>query len=143
MRERDLVEERRCVIAQTGDRFVDFRPVVRLFDRPRAGDFLDVARELLEPVVAHAEAEMLSGDVLELMRFVDDRAAARGDDLAVRVLPNGRVRAQKVVVDDDDVGFRGALAHAGDETVVVAGTLGAQTRVGGCRDLVPERYILG
>ena len=104
---------------------------------------LDVARELLEPVVAHAEAEMLRGDVLELMRFVDDRAAAGGDDLAVRVLANRRVRAQQVVVDDDDVGFGGALAHAGDETVVVARTLGAQARVGGRRDLVPERQILG
>jgi hypothetical protein len=58
------------------------------------------------------------------------------------VLANGRVRAQKVVVDDDDVGLRGALAHAGDETVVVARTIGAQARVSSRRHLVPERQIL-
>ena len=47
-----------------------------------------------------------------------------------------------MVIDDDDIGFGGALTHAGDEALVVSRTGGAQTRLGGRRDLFPERQIL-
>ena len=103
---------------------------------------VDVARELLDAVVADGEAEILRRHVLELVRFVDDRVAAGGNHLAVRALPHRRVGAEQVVVDDDDVGLGGALAHARDEAVVVARALGAEAVFGGRRDVVPERQVL-
>ena len=106
--------------------------------RPRRGKTLDVAREILDAVGADGKSEILRGDVLELMRFVDDGVVARGDDLAVRALPHRRIRAQQMMIDDHDVRRRGALPHARDETVVVARAFGAETRLGGRRDLVPE-----
>ena len=47
-----------------------------------------------------------------------------------------------MMVDDDDVGRGGALAHPRDEAVVVARALGAEAGVGGRRDVVPEREVL-
>src|SRR5437870_2751154 len=48
-----------------------------------------------------------------------------------------------MMIDDDDIGCRGALAHAGHETLIMAGTFAAEARFGGCRDLVPERQVFG
>ena len=84
---------------------------------------LGVAREVFDAIVADGHAEVLRGDVLELVRFVQDRGGAVGDDLAVRALPHGGIREQQVVVDDDEIGLGGALAHARDEAVAdTAGT---------------------
>ncbi len=76
------------------------------------------------------------------MRFVENRVAARGNHFTEGVLPQRRVGAQQMVIDDDDVGFGGALPHLGDEAFVVARALGAQTRLGGRGDVVPEREVL-
>ena len=64
------------------------------------------------------------------MRLVDDRVLAVRDHLAEGALPHRGVRAQQVVIDDDDVGLGGALPHARDEAVVVARTLGADAVLG-------------
>ena len=45
-------------------------------------------------------------------------------------LAHGRVGAQQMVVDDDHVGFGGALAHQRHEAVAVARALGAEAGVG-------------
>ena len=47
------------------------------------------------------------------------------------------------MVDDDDVGGGGALAHLRDVAVVVARALGAEAGIRRRRDFVPERQILG
>ncbi|MYK87623.1 MAG: hypothetical protein F4018_04345, partial [Acidobacteria bacterium] len=65
-----------------------------------------VVVQLVEPVVADGDPEVLRGHVFELMRFVDHRDRARGNDLAVRALAHGGVRAQQMMVDDDDVRLR-------------------------------------
>ncbi len=77
------------------------------------------------------------------MGFVHDRVGARRNDLAVRVLPDGGVRTQQVVIDDHDVGGGRALAHPGDEALVVPRAFGAEAgfRRGG--DFAPERQIFG
>src|SRR2546426_456203 len=82
-----------------------------------------------------ADSEVLRRHVLELMRLVDNRAAARRDHFAVRVLANRRVGAEQVVVDDDDVGSGGALAHLRDEALVVARAFRPKARLRGRGDV--------
>ena len=93
---------------------------VPIGDQLRAERAVDVARQIVDAVVADRDAEVLRRDVLELVRLVDDRVAAARDHFAVLALAHGRVGAQQVMVDDHDVGFGGALAHARDEAVLVA-----------------------
>src|SRR5204863_4514443 len=128
MGEREIAEEVARRVAQHLDGALDVIP--RLSIVASAGDEpLGVARELLDAIRADAQAEVLCRDVLELMRLVEDRAAARGNYLAEVALADGGVGAQQMVVDDDDVSCGGALAHARDEAVVVARALGAQARL--------------
>src|SRR5260221_8148622 len=47
-----------------------------------------VANQLLEPVIAHRNAEVLCGHVFQLMRFVDDGVLALRNHFAVRALPD-------------------------------------------------------
>ena len=60
----------------------------------RAGGAVEIAGQRVDPVVADGAAEVLRGDVLELMRLVDDRPLAERNDLAVGAVPHGGVRAQ-------------------------------------------------
>ena len=60
-------------------------------------------------------AEVVRDHVLELVRLVDDRQVALRDDFAEAALAHGRVGAQQVMVDDDDVRVGGGFAHARDE----------------------------
>ena len=129
------------MIAQPLDAFAISSCAVRSSTAPDAASALDVARELLEAIGADAEAEVLRRDVLELVRLVDDRVAAGGNHLAVRVLPHRGVGAEQVMVDDDHVGLGGALAHPRDEAVVVARALGAEAGLRGRRHVVPERQV--
>ena len=115
--------------------------VIRIGNLLRRDRALDVARVVVEPVVADGAAEILRGDVLELVRFVHDRVARVRDDFAERVLPHRRVGAQQVMVDDDDVGFGGALAHFRDEALGELGAVGADAVLAGRCDLAPERQI--
>ena len=112
-------------------------------ERLRRGQALGVARQILEPVVADRQAEILRRDVLELVRFVEHEVAARRNHLAVGALADRGVGAQQVMVDDDHVGRGRALAHPGHEALVVARAFSAEAGFGGRRHLVPERQILG
>ena len=111
--------------------------------RRRAQRGLGVAHQVVDAVVADADAEVLRGDVLELVRFVDDQMRARRDHLAVGALAHRGVGAQQVVVDDHDVALGGALAHPRDEALAVARAVGAEAGLGGGRHLVPQRQVLG
>ena len=102
-----------------------------------------VPDQVVDPVVAHRDAEVLRGDVLELVRLVHDQVRARRNHLAVGALAHRGIGAQQVVVDDDDVGLGGALPHPGHEALAVARTVAAQAGLGGGRDLVPQRQVLG
>ena len=104
---------------------------------------ITVAGEILDAIGAEGAPEVLRRHVLQLVGLVDDRVVAVRNDLTVCALAHRGVGTQQMMVDDDDVGFGGALPHASDEAVGVAGTRRADTvlRAGG--DLLPEGQILG
>ena len=128
-------------IAQTGDRFGHLVAIPAALDGRGRGKPLDIARKVLEPIVADRDPEILSRDIFQLMGFVHDRVGACRDHLAIRVLPDGGVRAQQVVIDDHDVGGRRALAHPGDKAVVVPRAFGAEAGFRRGRNFAPERQI--
>ena len=65
------------------------------------------------------------------MRFVEHHGVVLRQNAALMVLvAQGEVGEEKVVVDDDDVAFHGALVHQGDEAALVVGTFGAGAHVG-------------
>ena len=101
-----------------------------------------VPHQVLEPVVADTDAEVLRGDVFEQVRFVDHRAGAPRDDLAVGALAHRRVGAQQMVVHDDQVGFERPPAHARDEAVVVARAVAPDAVLRRRGDVVPERIVV-
>src|SRR5689334_4160028 len=104
MREGEIAEEAAGVIAQPLDRLLELRGIRKTGHRARLDESLDVTRIVFEPIVADRESEVLSRDVLELMRLVDNGMATRRNDLAVLVLTNRRIRAEQMMIDDDDVG---------------------------------------
>ena len=104
---------------------------------------VDVARQLLDPPRAHGDPEVLRRDVLELVRFVEHRMPAFGDDGAVAAAPYRRIGEEQMMVDDDDVRLLGPAAHARHEALVVARTLASKAGLGARRDVVPERQIFG
>ena len=100
-----------------------------------------VANQVIDTVIAERVTEVLRRDIFELVRFVDHERGRRRDHLAVCALAHRRVRTQQVMVDDDDVGFGGALAHASDEAVVVAEAFGAEAGVRLRGHLLPQRHV--
>src|SRR5206468_12107912 len=95
------------------------------------------------PVGAGAVAEVLRGEIVELVRFVEDGTVASGDHLAVFALSDSRIGAQQVMIDDDHIRGGGAAAHRRHEAVLVARTLGAEARICRRRYFVPERKVFG
>src|SRR5438477_12172916 len=81
-------------------------------------DARDVAPQLLEAVAADGNAEVLARDVLDFMRFVEDNGMIIGQNTGQIVLFYGQICEKKVMVDDDNVAFHGALVHQGDKTAV-------------------------
>ena len=69
--------------------------------------------------MATATPKYLRDDVLELMGFVDDRQFGLRDDFTEFPSSHRGIRAEQVVIDDDDLSLGGAVAHAGDEAVGV------------------------
>ena len=103
MRDGKLGEEGAGVIAQPFDRLRDVVSRAAILSDDRDERSLDVARELLHPVRADAETEVLGRDVLDLVCFVEDGIVTRRNDFPVRVLAEGGVGAQEMMVDDDEV----------------------------------------
>ena len=62
-----------------------------------------VAHEVFDADVAERDAEVLRGDILELVRFVDDRIAAGRDDFAEGTAADRGIRAEQVMVHDHEV----------------------------------------
>jgi hypothetical protein len=103
---------------------------------------IDITSKFVEAIVAHRDAEVLGGDIFELVCLVDHRVMAGGNDFAVGALPYRRVSAEEMMIDDDQIRFGCALAHARDETVVIAGTFAADAVLTGRSNVFPEREIL-
>ena len=103
MRERELGEEGARAIAQALDGLCDLVLRVSVLDAADRDQPFDVTGQILDPVVADAEPEVLRRDVLELVRFVEDRTADRRDHLTEPARSHGRVGAEQVMVDDHHV----------------------------------------
>ena len=86
---------------------------------------LDVAGELVEALGGEADAEVVGGDLFELVGLVEDDGGGFGEDAGVGgvggLLLDGEVGEEEVVVDDDDVGLERFAAHGGDEAVLPVG----------------------
>ena len=143
MCEAQFQKKRAGVIAQAGDRLGDLVAILPALAGTRRRKPLDVAREVLEPIIADRKPEILGRDILQLMGLVHNRMGARRNDLAIRVLPDGGVRTQQVMIDDHDVGCRRALAHPGDKAVVVPRAFGAEAGFSCGGHFAPERQIFG
>ena len=77
------------------------------------------------------------------MRLVEHKLPAVGNDLAIRALADGGVSAEKMVIDDHDIGFRGALPHSGDEALLELRAFAAQAGLRRRRNLIPDATIVG
>ncbi len=86
---------------------------------------LDVAGELVDALGGEADAEVVGGDLFELVGFVEDDGGGFGEDAGVGcsggLLLDGEVGEEEVVVDDDDVGLEGLATHGGDEAGLPVG----------------------
>ena len=108
-----------------------------------AADGRDVAAQLLEAVVADRDAEVLAGDVLDLVRFVEHHGVIFGQDAALVLLVAQReVGEEQVVIDDDDVAFERALVHQGDEAALELRALLAGAELACGRPPWPRRCCL-
>ncbi len=110
---------------------------------PHARQRRDIPPQLLHPVVADREAEILARDILDLMRFVEDYGVVVGENAAHFVPPHGEVGKEEMVVDDDDIGFRGALVHQGDKAALILLALRSRAEFGARVDLAPGSAVLG
>ena len=97
--------------------------------------------------VREADAEVVGGDVFELVGLVEDDGAGVGEDAGVGgsagLLLDGEVGEEEVVVDDDEVGLERLAAHVGDEAALPVGAGLAEAGFGAGVELVPERGVLG
>ena len=104
---------------------------------------LDVAAQVLDAVRRDLDPEVLRGHVLEQVGLVEDQGVVVGDDRAVASVLHREVRAEQVMVDDDEVGFQGALAHARDPAGVEVGAGLPDAVLAGRGDLAPEVGAVG
>jgi hypothetical protein len=76
---------------------------------PCAQHGLHIAGQLIEALGAEVDAEEVAGDVLQLVRLVEDHGTSSGQHACVGrrsgLQLDGHVGEEEVVVDDDDLGF--------------------------------------
>ncbi len=110
---------------------------------PRVEQAQRVSSQIFQSICAHGHAEVLSGHVLQLMRFVDDGMTAGRNDFAVRAFPHGRIGTEQMVIHDHEIGFGCLLPNPRDEAVLVARARGSETVFGAGGDVGPPRQFLG
>ena len=77
-----------------------------------------VAGQFFKAVIGNLAAEIIAGHVFNFVGFVENYGGIFRKDAAEVVLFQGQVGEKQMVIDDDEVGFLGALVHGGDETFV-------------------------
>ncbi len=121
-------------------------------DAGRRGAFgaehgLDVAGEFVESVQTERDAEVVAGDLFELVGLVEDDGGGGGQDAGIgyvaRFEADGEVGEEEVVVDDDDLGLEGLAAHLGDEAALEVRAGLAEASLAARVELRPERGALG
>src|SRR3972149_6361930 len=101
-----------------------------------------VSGELLDTETAHRHAEVLSGHVFDLMRFLQYQKIIVGQYFAVGALSYQQIGKQEMVVDDDDVALRCLLSEPSDPTPLKIPALLADTGLALGGDSAPELDVL-
>jgi len=103
---------------------------------------IGVAGEVFAAEVGERPTEVLRGDLFELVGFVEDDGRGFRENAGVGSVAcseaDRSVGEKEMVIDDDQVGLKGAAAHLGDEAAAVIGACGAEAGVGAGVELVPE-----
>src|ERR1019366_837271 len=107
---------------------------------------LDIAEQFVNPKIRDRDPEVIGGDILQLMRFVEDDDAGVGQHTSVGRMVFGRfdrqIGAEQVMIDDDNVTLGGAAAHLGNEAAIELLTLRANASVGTRIQLGPQMAVL-
>ena len=77
-----------------------------------------IAGQFFKTVIGNLAAEVITGHVFNFVGLVENYRGVFRKDAAEIVLLQGKVGEKQVVIDDDEVGFLGALVHSGNETFV-------------------------
>ena len=91
-----------------------------------------VPGQLFETVIGNLAPEVIAGHVFDFMGFVEDHGGVFREDAAEIVVLEGQVGEKQMMIDDDEIGFLGALVHGGDKTLVevIAFLAGADVSAG-------------
>ena len=65
----------------------------------------DIAGQIVELIAGNGHAEILPGDVLDFVRFIEDHGGVVGNDAAALVAFHRQIGEKQVMIDDDDVAF--------------------------------------
>ena len=107
-----------------------------------------IARQILHLAARNRYAEVLPGDVLHLVGFVENHGGIVGDDRAALVFLHREIGEEQMVIDDDQVAFAGLLVHARDEAalelraLLAAAQLAARVHLGPCRAVLRQALDL-
>jgi len=113
---------------------------------PCAQHRLHIAGQLVEALRAEVDAEEVAGDVLQLVRLVEDDGPGGGQNACIGrragLQLDRHVGEEEVVVDDDDLGLQRFAAHGGDEAVLPVGAGLAEAGLAARVQPGPERGVL-
>jgi hypothetical protein len=107
----------------------------------RRAVYAHVASQVDDLVIAQRLAEVLSGDIFNLMRFVKDHGCVFRQDGAEVLFLHRKVGKEEVVVDDDDVAFGGTLPHQREKAAVKLLALLSSAKVAARVELRPDRAV--
>src|SRR5690348_10811656 len=107
-------EELSRAIAQVHESAVEFSSSEVLAAGGR-GAVLDEFRYLQ---IAHAHAEVLAGDIFNLVSLIENHRGIVGKNAAVGLIANGQIGKKQMMIHDDDVALRRPPVHRGDEAAV-------------------------
>jgi hypothetical protein len=93
--------------------------------------------------VRYGDAEVLTRDIFDLVRFIEDHRIVFGQNGAEFFVLQREVGEEEMVIDDDDVAFRSAAVHAGEEAVFEEAAFAAGAEIAACIDLGPGRAVFG
>ena len=103
----------------------------------------EIAHQILNLIIGDLCAEVFRRDLFDEVRFIEDHRVICRKHRAVIAAAQTEVSEEKMVIDDDDVGFLRAVSHASDKTGIEVSTLLTQTRFGASIDVTPERQRFG
>ena len=104
---------------------------------------LNVTGQLVEALRAEADAEVVGGNLFQLVRFVEDDHRCLGQNARIGrvrgLLLDAQIGEEEMVVDDDDVRLKRLASHVGDEASLPIRAALAQAGLGASIELAPQR----